>query len=275
MNSNFDYRTATFDISPSFTAMRASVTGKETAAVEASLAACGWYVFYADMAGNLFCVDTDSLSPVWMAETGDAVLSAVALDSRKDGELDLYTANTLSIRESGDAQVRRFNALNGKEIWCRNVGVEKDPERGTASGFAASPVIGEGKLSNLVFYTVTGLNDEGRKTLDAAEGAKAAVIALDKETGEIRWVSELQDGCISSPAAIYDGEGNGWIVQCERNGTILLMEGLTGYVTAYLCVDGEILSSPAIYNDVMVVRTTGGSTGAVYGIHILSGSDTE
>lgn len=275
MNSSFDYRTATFEISPSCTAMRASVTGKETAAVESSLAACGRYVFYADMAGNLFCVDTDSLSPVWTAETGDAVLSAVALDSRKDGELDLYTANTLSIRESGDATVRRFNALNGKEVWCRNIGVEKDPESGTASGFAASPVIGEGKLGGLVFYTVTGLNDEGRKTLDAAEGTKAAVIALDKGTGEIRWVSELQDGCISSPTAIYDDKGNGWIIQCERNGTVLLIEGLTGYVTAYLCVDGEIMSSPAIYNDVMVVRTTGGSTGAVYGIHILSGQEPE
>ena len=93
----------------------------------------------------------------------------------------------------------------------------------------------------------------------------AALIALEKETGKVAWAFGLSSRSESSPIALYDEQGNGWIVQCARNGTILLLDGLTGEEAASLSVDGEITASPAVYGGIMVVCTTGGT---VFGILI-------
>ena len=50
--------------------------------------------------------------------------------------------------------------------------------------------------------------------------------------------------------------------------TILLLEGLTGAQQAELQIEGKIKASPAVYNDMMVVGTTGKGTEFVYGIRI-------
>ena len=258
----FDYRDAEYRISPSVTAVKAVAAGEDEAqaAVRAPVAAYDRFVFYADMGGYLRCVDTNTLSPVWMAETGDSVLAAVALDLREEN-LWLYTANILNLRESGAAQVRRFSATDGREAWRLDIGVDKSGNE-TCSGFAASPVIGTGPLDSMVYFTVTGLNEEGRKTLGLSEEAESALIALDKAEGAVRWVRPFPDACVSSPVGIYDQEGNGWIIQCTRGGTVVLLEGLTGAETASLSLGGEILSSPAVYNGYMVVC----AAGTVYGI---------
>ena len=78
----------------------------------------------------------------------------------------------------------------------------------------------------------------------------------------------LSDRSESSPVAVYDTEGNGWILQCAEDGTVLLLEGLTGMQQAELKIEGKIKASPAVYNDIMVIGTTGKGTGFVYGIQI-------
>ena len=69
-------------------------------------------------------------------------------------------------------------------------------------------MIGQHALSDLVFYTVTGLNAEGRSKLGVGEDAKAAVVALEKNSGRIRWAKALSERSESSPVAVYDAEGN-------------------------------------------------------------------
>ena len=91
---------------------------------------------------------------------------------------------------------------------------------------------------------------------------------MEKETGRIRWAKGLADRSESSPVAVYDTDGNGWIIQCVENGTILLLDGLTGEQQASLEVAGNIKASPAVYNDIMVIGTTGKGTSYVYGIQI-------
>ena len=48
----------------------------------------------------------------------------------------------------------------------------------------------------------------------------------------------------------------------------LLLEGRTGAQTAELQVEGKIKASPAVYNDIMVIGTTGKGTSFVYGVQI-------
>ena len=270
LNSEFDWKAGYYASKPTTIVMTSKTKSEKAAqtAVESSVAMYDKYVFYADMGGVLRCVDTNVLTPVWAVETGDSVMAAVALDLNGEDGLDLYTANMLNNRKKGDAQVRRYDALSGREIWTVEIGVQKDTKNKTDSGFKASPVIGEYGLSELVYFTVTGLNDEGRSRLGAGPETKAALIALDKETGRICWSLELSDRSESSPMAVYDEDGRGWIIQCAWDGTIVAVDGLTGKVVSELKVEGNIEASPAAYNGIMVIGTTGKGTEKIYGIRI-------
>ena len=108
----------------------------------------------------------------------------------------------------------------------------------------------------------------GFRTLGVPEGTKAAIAAIDKESGEVRWAKALSDRSESSPVAVYDADGNGWIIQCAENGEILVMDGITGKVTAETQVDAKIQASPAVYNDIMVIGTTGKGTEYVIALKI-------
>ena len=72
----------------------------------------------------------------------------------------------------------------------------------------------------------------------------------------------------SSPVAVYDETGRGWVIQASEDGEILLLDGLTGKVIHQLSVEGKIEASPAVYNDMLVIGTTGKDTSFIYGIRI-------
>ena len=277
LESTFDWKMGVLSVSPSITMMTSKTKGQKAAqtAVESSLAAYDKYVYYADMGGVLRCVDTDTLQPVWAVETGDAVMASVALDLTEDRDLALYTANMLANRKKGNSeiQVRRYDALSGKEIWCTDIGVYKGKKDKEDVGAKASPVVGEHSLSGLVYFTVTGLSEDGRANLGVGGEAKAALVALDKETGKRAWARGMDSRCESSPVAVYDKDGNGWIIQCTENGTVELLEGLTGKPVATLQVEGQIEASPAVYGDMMVVGTTGKGTSYIYGIRVWDGTE--
>ena len=272
LGSTFDFNTGVMTISPSVTAMSSKAKGQKSmtlTAVESSLAAYDKYVFYADMGGVLRCVDTNTLTAVWAAETGDSVMAAVAMDLTESRELNLYTANMLNNRKKGtNIQIRRYDALSGHEDWCTDIGVYKGKKDKDDVGAKASPVIGQHGLNDLVYFTVTGLSDEGREQLRLGGEEPAALIALEKDTGRIVWAFGLSSRSESSPIALYNDEGRGWIFQCEQNGTIHLLDGLTGTEVSSLQLQAEIEASPAAYNNVVVIGTTGKGTSYVYGIRV-------
>ncbi len=271
LNPTFDYNTGILTVTPSITAMTSKVKGRKNAAllaVESSPAAYDKYVFYADMGGVLRCVDTNTLTPVWAVSTGDSVMAAVAMDLTRTRELNLYTANMLNNRKKGNVQIRRYNALSGKETWCTEIGVAKGKKEKYDVGAKASPVIGQNNLDKLVYFTVTGLSAEGRAELGLGGDEAAALIALEKDTGKIAWTFGLSSRSESSPVALYDKEGNGWIFQCEQNGMIHLLDGLDGREVCNMKLEAEIEASPAAYNNVVVIGTTGKNTSYVYAIEV-------
>ena len=277
LNSDFDYQAGVYKTAASTVVLRTRTKAEKAdalTAVESSVAAYDKYVYYADMGGVLRCVDTNTLKAVWAVNTGDAVKAAVALDM--DGqELNLYTANMLENRKSGNVEIRRYDAMTGHEDWCSEIGVAKGKKETNDVGAKASPVIGQNDLSDLVFFTVTGLSAEGAAELGVGNSAKAALIALDKDSGRKVWALGLEDRSESSPVAVYSEQGKGWIIQCDHSGKIILAEGRTGKVVNTLKLDGEIDASPAVYNDMMVISTTGKSDTYVYGIRILGEESDE
>ena len=265
LNSDFDYQAGVYKTAATTVVLRTKTKGEKDAltAVESSIAAYDKYVYYADMSGVLRCVDTDTLKTVWAVKTGDAVKAAVALDMPMSRELNLYTANMLENRKTGKVQIRRYDALSGLEAWTTEIGTAKEKNSSAEVGAKASPVIGQNSLRDLVYFTVTGLSG----------GPKAALIALRKEDGSVAWAYGLGDRSESSPVAVYSSEGEGWLIQCDQGGTITLLEGLTGKVIDTLKLEGQIEASPAVYNDMMVISTTGKGDTYIYGIKIRSGNE--
>ena len=270
LNSEFDYQAGTYNQSPATVVMKTKAKGEKEAstAVEASIAMYDRYVYYADVGGFLRCVDTNTLTTVWAVALGDRVESTPALDWHGEDGLDLYAATELFTRKKGDAEVRCFNALTGEERWSASFGVKKDTTKNkTVSGFRASPVVGQEGLADYVYYTVNNLSSEGAEQLGAGS-AQAALIALRKADGSVAWARGLSGRGYSSPVAVYDKQGNGAVIQCAGDGSVLLLDGKTGEEKASLQIDGAIEASPAVYDGIMVIGTTEKNKNNIYGIRI-------
>ena len=116
--------------------------------------------------------------------------------------------------------------------------------------------MGDKSISSLVIFTVNKVEEGG-----------GAVIALDKETGKEVWKTPLTSGSISSPVAVYNDQGDAWIIQGDEKGRLTMMKGLTGEVVNTLQLEGEIEGSPAVYNDILVIGTSSENP-KMYGIRI-------
>ncbi len=249
---------------------QANKEAKNNTAVQSSLASYQNYVFYADKGGYLRCVDTSSLTVQWAVATGDAVEAAIALDLDEDGHLWLYTATTLQNRNRGDAVIRRYNAETGAEDWSVAVNVTKGKNNTPVAGAVASPVIGTGSLDDYVYFTLSNLSAAGAESvLGEKKAADGALICLEKRTGRVRWGYALDSYSYSSPVAVYDANGTGWIIQASRNGTLTLLEGATGSLVQSLDIEGIVNGSPAVYNSTLVIGTQGKGTSYIYGIELI------
>ena len=264
LNTSIDRTSGTMTVKPTHVSMKAKASGEDSkqTAVESSMAAYQNYVFYADMGGYLRCVDTNTMTTVWAVSTQDSVEAAIALDLDEEGNLWLYTANTLQQRKKGDCAVRCYNAMSGEMRWSTSVGVDKAAKKNgnVVGGFRASPVIGTGPLSELVFFTASSVNSIG------GVFSPSMVFALNKNSGEIIWTKSMESYTYSSPVAVYTDQGEGYIIQAASDGNLYLLDGQSGSVVYTLGLDGAINASPAVYKDTLVIGTQGKDTSYIYGI---------
>lgn len=274
LGTSYDLNANKVSIDPLMVSMKSRTEDQadKYVAVESSPAMYGNYVFYADMQGILRCVDTTTMTTAWAVETGDAVQAAIALDLDADGNVWLYTANVLENRKKGDCTIRRYNASTGEEDWAFAVNVALNAvKKEKTPGAMASPVIGQGVLGDLVYFTLTNVSKAGVTTIFGEEdGAAAAVLmALDKKTGDVVWANELSSYGYSSPVAVYSKDGTkGWIIQADASGKLTLFNGKTGEVVSSLKLEGTIEASPAVYNNMLVIATTEKNANYIYGVKL-------
>ncbi len=257
-NGDFDHILGTLKISPSYQRYSWLASGQKAKStnVDGAVAMYGSYVYFADQTGILQCVDINSLTPLWAVDTGDNTDATIALDMEDDSTVALYTGNTiLNQGRKGVCTIRRYDALTGAETWAYEV---PDLTYTTAAevGCYASPVVGQNAVSDLVFFTVT--NGE----------SGATVYAFEKDTGAVRWSQALETPTVSSPVAVYNLEGDAWLLQAESDGKLHLMNAETGKIVTTLQLEGEVEASPAVYRDVLVIATTGADQSYVYGIKL-------
>lgn len=259
LNTTFDYLDKhTISIDPKIIYQKTK--GRQdnnSVSVESSVAMYGKYIYLADKQGYLRCVDSDTMATVWAVDCGDNTDAAIALGFDEDGSLGLYTGNTAMgrLRSKKDVTIRRLDALSGAQIWAYQIKAKYDKDE--RSGCKASPIVGEQALKDLVIFTV-----------NMTENGGSTVVALNKQTGAVVWKTPLTAQTISSPVAVYAKSGEAYVIQCDQNGTLTLMDGLTGSVLNALDLDGQIDASPAVYKDMLVVGTASRGSAYMYGIRI-------
>ena len=221
---------------------------------ENSVAIYNSYVYFATNNGTIQCVDLNDMSLVWSFAAKDDIDASLVIEVGNDDQVALYAANELDRRgHSGVSQMFKLNALTGELLWCRDT----DPLRhrdDNGGGSFATPAVGKNDLSGLVYFHICRTRqDNGR------------LYALDKATGETVWTASLGVYGWSSPTCLYTASGRGYVLVGSADGTLRLLDGLTGEEAASIELRGNIEGTPAVFDDMIVVGTR---SCKIYGVRI-------
>ena len=208
-------------------------------------------------AGQVICVDTSTMQPLWTAG-GFRHVSALALEATGDeGQLRLWII--------ADISKPRLVALDPDtgDVLCDIPLNDDDTWRSVAS----QPMIGTEGLSGLAFVTVSEFS------------GRSAIVAVDTEMQTRSWRVGYPDcSTVSAPVAVYDDEGNGYVIAAfsdepRSQTTLLLLEGRTGVILNTLTIGGSAPCDPAVYGDMLVIATSTAGGGHVYGIRLSPAED--
>ncbi len=251
LNTRFDPKTGELSIDPEKAGYR--YRNNRGLGIENSIAVYGHYGYFTDNGGLLQCVDLNTLHPVWAANVTDDSDSTVALDERPDGSVWLYTGCEVDLQKNGGkAYIRCFDALTGRLRW--EYGEVCTWDDALNGGVLGSPLVGQGPVDGLVYFHVAKTREGG-----------GALIAFDKQTGEVAWRQAFRRYGWSSPVAVYGAQGEAHLLLGDSGGNFRLMDARTGEVLDLITLTGNVEGSPAVFGDMLVIGTRGAY---LYGIRI-------
>ncbi len=248
---------------------------------ESSAAAMGHYCYLASNDGYLQCVDLNTMRLVWAQSTWDDTNGSPVLDiDETTGEAFIYIGTSLHFTKDdhdyGTTPFFKINALTGEVVWQFNVNVFT--KSGVSGGVQATALIGakDSNISDLViipFARASTMSEDALLALDKSaldkEKEKGAVVALDKKTGEARWIFYMDKYTWSSPVAVYTADGTAYVVICEGSdtgGRVYLLDGATGTQLFTFNAEKNIEASAAVYGDMIVIGTRGMK---IFGIRVI------
>lgn len=258
LNTKFDKAAGTLSMAPQITKYRYRSPYNDEQGIENSPAIYKNYMYFNDNGGTMQCLDLNTMKPVWIYETGDDTDASTVIEETKEGVF-LYTANQVDKRGNGgknkyaDCNIRKFNALTGELIWQKDYQcVYNYYINGGALG---SPVLGKDDISNMVIFNIcfTGSNTDG------------TMVALDKKTGAEIWKKKLASYSWCSPVDFKSSDGKTYMVYTDFSGYMHLVDPMTGKTLDSVSLGQNVESSPAIYNDTIVV---GSYAKKIFGIKV-------
>ena len=251
LHTDYDAQAGTLSIDPERAVLR--YKNGTTVGIENSVAVYDYYAYFADNGGFLLCVDVNTLSVVWAADVTDDTDATVALDPRPDGRVLLYTGCEVDKQKTGGrAYLRCFDALTGEKLWEYSEVCEYDED--VNGGLLGSPLVGTGPLDGMVFFHLAKVYEGG-----------GALLAFDKDTGELLYRQHLPRYGWSSPVAIYGAEGEAHIILGDSGGVLRLIDPFSGETLSTLELEGNIEGSPVVFGDKLVIGTRGRY---IYGVAI-------
>ena len=279
LNTQYDKATGQLSINPENYAYRYLLNGISGSdiGIESSMSIYDHYGYCSDNSGNLICVDLNTLKLIWAKQLDDDS-DVTPVIEEDNGRVYLYCGTEVDWQRSdvlnymGASYTYKIDAMTGDVIWrtssdCYTKNGE-DKGDDVNGGMLGTPIVGKKSISNLVIFSycmTKGLYSGNR------------LVAYDKTTGEQVWDYEMNCYSWSSPVDVYDADGNAYIIICDSNGQIHLVDGKTGTRIMYLQTIRNkgtanetkqglnMESSPAVFNDMLVIGTRAGS---VFGVRI-------
>ena len=257
LHTNFDPLALTLKVAPEVARYRYKSPGNSYFGIENSLSVLQNLAFFADNGGTLQAVDLRTMTPRWKFEAGDDTDATLALELEPSGP-KLYTGTEVDkTGPKGKTWLRRLDGLTGKPEWERGYHCQGSlgPPKKIDAGVFATPTVGTGEVSDLVFFV-----------LARCPGPEDGVlVALDKHTGKEVWRYEFPLFSWSTPTLLTDEDGHAFLLHGGIGGVVRLLEARTGLEVARLQLEGDIESSPAVFNGRAVLGTR---ANRIYGIDI-------
>jgi outer membrane protein assembly factor BamB len=215
---------------------------------EASPVCWQGHIIMADNGGNLMCLDLNTLKLDWVSDVLDDTSCSPVLSVEEDG-VYVYIGAAFHPGWRSDSSavvpIWKINAVTGETIWKAEYTCTGDG--GMSGGVQGTIAVGSKKLAGMIFVPIAS-------TPDAKSGTLAA---LDTKTGKQLWKFDTNSYSWSSPADVYDEKGNGYLVYCTADGSMYLLDGLTGNKLDVFDLGGAVEASPAVYDDWAVIGTRG------------------
>ncbi|NLY18671.1 MAG: PQQ-binding-like beta-propeller repeat protein [Clostridiaceae bacterium] len=253
LNTQFDPDKGEISINPEIVKYKYQNLYTSRLGIEVSPAIYRDLIYFADNGGMLQCVDINTLQPKWAFNVGDDTDSTPVIEETSDG-VYLYTGNEVDSQGAvGKSTVRKINAITGEQIWSRSY--ECFNNNGINGGVLSAPTVGTGDIEGLVIFNITRTGTEW--------GGK--LVALDKKTGQEVWTKTLRHYGWSSPTVFQSDEGKSYMIFCDSQGNMFLMDPKTGETLDTVSVERNVEASPAIYNDMIVV---GSYARKIFGVRV-------
>jgi len=224
-----------------------------------SLAGYKDYVFLSENSGFIQCIDINHMELVYAVDikgNGDFTLS-IDEDGFDENRFYLYSGTRVEFddgekdneeqKSTTTAYFRKVDGLTGKILWEN--AYECLESRQFRGGISDACVVGEKGLSEYVIYSV----------VLEAESSSTKIFCANKSNGEIVWDTEIFAMSESSPTAVYDKQGKGYIVFCDSNGHLHLLDGQTGEAVNRIVLEAGADGSPVIYGNKMVIHLANNS----------------
>jgi hypothetical protein len=257
LNASFDAAAKKVSVKPEFHKLDYNTPVSARHGIEGSAAAFRNLMYAGDNDGNIVCWDATTLQVVWVHPTGDDTDASIVLED-DNGTPFTYTGNEMDKRgeagaKSGPITIQKLNGFTGATVWQYQIdAVYNEAVNG---GLMATPVLGTGEVSDLVFFNVakTGSNKTG------------TLLALDRKTGALAWSRALPNFGWSSPLILTGTDGHSYGIFGDSSGLLHLFNPNTGEDYSTLQLSQNIEASPAVYGNMLVVGTYAKK---LYGIRI-------
>lgn len=226
---------------------------------EASVNMVENYLYVSENGGMFYCVDINTMQLVWAQDTKDDSNASPVFERVSEEEGYIYTAPSLHWTQDEDRRgtisLYKLNAITGEIVWETPYDVYT--VNGVSGGVQSTPLLGKPgtSLEGLIIYSVSRTPNEGT----------GIIVALDTATGRELWRRVIDYYAWSSPVAVYDETGKGYVIVGDSSGKMHFLEGHNGTVVNTLKLNGLIEASPAVFNNMLVVGTR---KEMIYGIQI-------
>lgn len=260
LNTKFDPVAKTVSVNPELHKLSYDTPVSSRHGIESSAVAWRNLMYAGDNDGNIVCWDATTMQVVWVRPTGDDTDASIVLEDTADGPF-LYTGNEMDKRgepkgggaSHGPVTIQKINALTGEQVWQYQIDAVYN--KAVNGGLMATPVLGTGEVSDLVFFNIAKTGSDATGTL----------VALDRKSGTVAWERKMANFSWSSPVLVTGDDGHTYGVVGDSSGLLHLFNPNTGVDYSTLQLSKNIEATPAVYGNTLVVGTYGK---LIYGIKI-------